>query len=62
MNYEKEPLVYSIKELAEILKVSKSNVYQLAKSEEFPIIREGRRIFVPINDLKEWIRGNCNGK
>lgn len=62
MNYEKENLEYSVKELAKILKVSKSNVYRLVGSESFPKIKKGKRIFIPIDDLKKWIRGNCNGK
>lgn len=62
MNDEKENLEYSVKELAEILKVSKSNVYQLVKDESFPKRREGKRIFIPIDDFKKWIRRNCNGE
>lgn len=61
MNYEKENLGYSIKELSEILKISKSNAYQLAKNEDFPKIKIGKRIFIPAENLKEWIRRNCNG-
>ena len=53
-----EPLVYSIEDLTKVLKISKGMAYQLARSENFPIIRIGKRILVPAEGLKEWVLQN----
>lgn len=60
-NLENESLVYTINELAENLKISKSSAYQLARNKDFPTIRIGKRILIPVSKLKEWLTEYCNG-
>ncbi len=54
-------MVYTIKELAQVLKISNSSAYQLARSENFPKVYVGKRILIPSQELKEWLIQNCNG-
>ena len=55
-----ETLVYTIEELAKVLKISKSSAYQLARSKDFPIIRINKRILVLASKLKIWLQEKCN--
>ena len=50
---EMEKLAYNMKEVAEVLGMSKSLAYEMAKKGELPIIRMGNRILVPIKRLEE---------
>ncbi len=56
-----EPLVYTVKELSKILKISLSMAYQLIKADNFPIIKiGGKRILIPDRELKIWLSKQCN--
>ena len=48
-----EKLAYNIKEVAEVLGISKSLAYEMEKTGELPIIRLGGRILVPIKKLHQ---------
>lgn len=50
-----EPLVYSINELADVLCISKSLAYQIARNRDFPKIKIGKRILIPVEELKKWV-------
>lgn len=50
---EMEKLAYNMKEVDEVLGISKSLAYEMAKKGELPIIRMGNRILVPIKRLEE---------
>ena len=50
---EMEKSAYNMKEVAEVLGISKSLAYEMAKKGELPIIRMGNRILVPIKRLEE---------
>lgn len=48
--------VYTVKEIAEILGISKNAAYDLVKSENgFVIVRIGKTIRVPIESFDEWL-------
>lgn len=50
------PLFISINKVAEIMGVSKSTAFNLAKNPDFPAIRVGtKRIVVPYEKFQEWI-------
>ena len=55
-----EPLVYTIDDLSNILKISKSMAYQVARNKDFPKIKLGKRILVPSERLKQWLLNNEN--
>ena len=47
--------VYTVKEIAEILGISKNAAYDLVKSNGFVIVRIGKTIRVPIESFDEWL-------
>lgn len=51
----KEKLVYSIPECADALGVGLTKVRELINSDGFPAIRIGRRVVVPVDQLKVWM-------
>lgn len=53
-----EKLTVSVKELAEMLSIGKNHAYELVKIEDFPSIKFGKRIVIPIDALKEWLTRN----
>ncbi len=59
-NEQYNDLVYTIEELARKLKVSKSTIYKLVRSKDFPTIRIGKRILIPDNELRIWLERQCN--
>ena len=50
-----EKLTYSIKEAAEVLGISRSLAYELAKKDEIPVRRLGGRLVVPVKALEQFI-------
>lgn len=44
-----------MQEVSEVLGISKSHAYEMAKTGELPIIRLGRRIMVSVKELQEMI-------
>lgn len=51
-------LVLSVKELAKFLKISKSSAYALARRSDFPKVKLNKRVVIPVEALKEWLRQN----
>ena len=50
-----EKKVYSIAEAAAVLGISKPKMYQLCQSKDFPHVRLGARIVIPIERLHKWL-------
>lgn len=55
-----EKLVYSIREAAEVLGVSKSYLYLLVKQKEIPSLQLGKRRVIPKSYLEQWIQEKVN--
>lgn len=55
-----EQLSISVKELSEVLGISKPIAYKLANSKSFPILQIGRRKVIPIKKLEKWLEENTN--
>lgn len=49
------PELLSIDEVASVLRVGKSSVYELVRRKELPHFRMGRMIRIPKKKLAEWI-------
>lgn len=47
--------IYTIPEVAEYLKLSKSKVYDLAKRERITFIKIGRNVRIRESDLDDWL-------
>lgn len=50
----------SVKELAAYLGVSLSVAYRLVNSAGFPVLRLGKRLLVPVEELRAWIARQTN--
>lgn len=57
-----EKLTCSIPEMAEILGISKSRAYPLARSAGFPAITIGKRVVISIKGLQEWVDKQAGAK
>ena len=58
-NIEDLPLTLNAREAAEVLRISKSKVYELAQSESFPAIRIGKRVIIPRDKLIQWMNNQA---
>ena len=54
-NIEDLPLTLKAREAAEVLRISKSKVYELARTESFPAVRIGKRMVIPRDKLIQWM-------
>ena len=54
-SYDELPLLLNVKQLADLLGVSDSSVYELIQEDDFPSPRIGKRIVIPKEELREWI-------
>ena len=58
-NIEELPLTLNAHEVASVLRISKSKVYELARTESFPAIRIGNRVVIPRDKLIEWMNNQA---
>ena len=58
-NIEDLPLTLNARETAQVLRISKSKVYELAQSESFPAIRIGKRVVIPRDKLIQWMNNQA---
>ena len=59
--YDELPLLLNVKQLAELLGVSDSSVYELIQKDDFPSLRIGKRIVIPKEELRKWISVHTKG-
>lgn len=50
-----EKLAFNSKEAAAALGVSLPTFYELSNRADFPAIRVGRRVLVPVDSLRAWL-------
>ena len=46
--------IYQVEEVAKILGISKSYVYQLIKEEKIPFVRLGSKVIIPKKKFDDW--------
>ena len=51
----KEKQTMSVQELSAQMGISLPKAYQLVKEPDFPVIRVGTRILIPIDAFREWL-------
>ncbi len=49
------PMLLDVPEVAHLLGLGRTKAYQLIAREEIPVIRIGRCVRVPLDELKAWI-------
>lgn len=57
-----EKLVYSIQEAADLLGISRSYAYELARNGTIPTLVLGRKRVIPKAKFITWVNGNTNEK
>ncbi|MBQ9449046.1 MAG: excisionase family DNA-binding protein [Acholeplasmatales bacterium] len=57
-----EKTTMTVHELAIQLGISIPKAYELIKSPNFPSIRIGSRIIIPIDEYKKWLKESSGGK
>ena len=60
-NYDELPLLLNTTQLADLLGVSHSSVYELIQEPGFPSLRIGKRIVISKEELRQWISDNTKG-
>ncbi|MBP3222795.1 MAG: excisionase family DNA-binding protein [Actinomycetaceae bacterium] len=50
-----EKTTMSVQELSAQMGISLPKAYELVKEQDFPVIRIGTRILIPIDAYKEWL-------
>ena len=58
-NIEDLPLTLRAHETAAVLRISKSKVYELARTKSFPAIRIGNRVVIPRDKLIQWMNAQA---
>lgn len=57
-----DKLTLTVEEAGERLGISRPTAYELTKRPDFPVLRIGRRIVIPIDGLDEWVKANTGQK
>jgi len=52
-------LVYTVADLQNILPLGKNSLYKLIQRNDFPKIRCGRKILIPIESFTKWLLENA---
>ena len=55
-----ERLTVTVPEMAQMLGIGRIKAYELANIKGFPAIRLGKRIVVPVDQLKKWLAERAN--
>lgn len=55
-----EKLALNSREAAAALGVSLPTFYELSNRADFPVIRVGRRVLVPVDGLRRWLEEQAN--
>ena len=50
---------YTVKDIQEMLKISRTAAYKLINSNQFPIVRIGRSVRVPKEGFNQWSQVQC---
>ena len=52
----------SAQEIALQMGISLSKAYELTKESDFPIVRVGKRVLIPVTEFQRWLSGRTNEK
>lgn len=58
-DYVVTPVLYSVEEAAEALRLSRSTLYELIRSGQLRSVKFGRRRLVPVDALDEYVAAAC---
>ena len=52
---KKVSAVYNVKDIMELLNISRTSTYNLMKTNSFPVVRIGTTIRIPKEPFEEWM-------
>ena len=52
----------SVEEMADYFGISRSAAYQLIHRADFPALRIGRRVVIPVERLNEWVNSQLHAE
>ena len=55
-------MLLSISKAAAMLGISRPSIYQLIHSADFPIVRLGGRVLIPVKQLEDWLDAQVSNK
>lgn len=55
-------LFYTVTELAEIIPLGKNTLYRLVNTEDFPKVIVGKKILIPVEELRKYLADKLNDK
>ncbi|QPK94038.1 helix-turn-helix domain-containing protein [Actinomyces sp. zg-332] len=55
MNFSSKPNLYTIAEVAELMRVSKMTVYRMVHSGDLPAIRVGKSYRIPVSAIQQML-------
>ena len=53
---------YTMKELANIIPIGTTNLYNLVHSKGFPSITINRKIVIPVDEFEKWVESSTGKK
>ena len=59
-SFDQLPITLKADQVAAVLGISRSNAYNLMRSEGFPTLHIGKRMLVPKDRLIRWIDANAH--
>ena len=57
-----DKVTMSIQEMAMQMGISLSKAYALTREADFPIVRVGKLVLVPVSEFKVWLSANKRGR
>ncbi|MDR2559904.1 MAG: helix-turn-helix domain-containing protein [Oscillospiraceae bacterium] len=57
-DFERLSLLLTVKDISEILRISRAGAYNLINSREFPKVKVGKRVLIEKTDLMRWLQQN----
>lgn len=58
---DEQPFLLTVPEVARLLRVSRAFAYELIARGEIPVVRFGRRVLIPRQQLEEQVRASATG-
>jgi excisionase family DNA binding protein len=56
-----EQITMSVQELSQRLGISLPKAYELTRQPDFPVLRIGARVLIPMDEFREWLTANTTG-
>lgn len=57
-----DKVTMSVQEMAMQMGISLSKAYALTRKADFPIVRVGKRVLVPVSEFKVWLSARATEK